>query len=67
MMEGYTIGIGATCAICGEKIRTGEGYFSGWGDGTQTVHYWCNMKRLGQDQSVLGSSILSALENRREK
>jgi hypothetical protein len=54
------IGIGATCAICGQMVHAGERHLVGWGDGNQTVHEYCNLKRLGLDKSVFGSSILSA-------
>jgi len=54
------IGIGATCAICGEKVGSGQRHITGYGDGKQTAHEDCNLRRLGLDQSIFGSSILSS-------
>ena len=59
-MTRHIIGIGATCSICNSKIQTGETYLSGWGNGTESVHLTCNLKRLGLDKSTFGSSVLAS-------
>lgn len=56
----YIVGIGAICPICGRKITVGETYLAGYGDGTQSAHLTCNLKRLGLDGSVFGSNIMSS-------